>query len=254
MKLISFNINGIRSGIRKGLIEWLSSENPDIICFQEIKLSETELVQSLFEELGYHCFWHPAQKKGYSGVATLTKIRPVNVYYGMDNIAYDNEGRSLIIELDNMLLINTYFPSGSSGDTRQDFKYRFLDDYVAFIKHLRKINKPIVICGDVNICHKEIDIHNPQANKNTSGFLPVEREWVSNLLSLGFVDSFRKLDLRPHNYTWWTYRAGARKNNKGWRIDYFFVDKTIENKIQKSQILCNVIMSDHCPVTLTLSI
>lgn len=254
MKLISFNINGIRAGIKKGLIEWLISENPDIICFQEIKLSETELVQDQFEELGYHCYWHPAQKKGYSGVATLTKIKPVNVYYGMDNIVYDTEGRSLTIELEGLLLINTYFPSGSSGDIRQQFKYQFLDDYIAFINKKREINKPIVICGDVNICHQDIDIHNPQSNKNTSGFLPAEREWVSNFLNMGFIDSFRKLDLSPHKYTWWTYRAGARKNNKGWRIDYFFVDKSIENRIENSQILSDIVMSDHCPVTLTLSI
>lgn len=254
MKLITFNINGIRSGIKKGIIPWLLSENPDILCLQEIKLSETDLVEDQFKELGYECFWHPAKKRGYSGVATLTKISPVNVYYTMGNDLYDDEGRSLIMELDNVVLINTYFPSGSSGEARQEFKYKFLKDYTAFINTIKKQGKPTIICGDVNICHQEIDIHNPKSNKNTSGFLPEEREWVSNFLAAGYVDAFRKFNTDPHHYTWWTYRAGARQNNKGWRIDYFFVDQTIENKIKSSHILSDVVMSDHCPVTLNISI
>lgn len=255
MKLITFNINGIRSGIKKGMLEWLTTEQPDVLCLQEIKLAETELVENQFKELGYECFWHPAKKRGYSGVATLTKITPVNVYYGMGNDLYDDEGRSLIMEFDNFLLVNTYFPSGSSGELRQQFKYSFLDDYTIFIDSLKSsYGKPLIICGDVNICHLEIDIHNPKSNKNTSGFLPAEREWVSNFLNAGYVDAFRKYNAEPHNYTWWTYRAGARQNNKGWRIDYFFVDQNIENKIENSRILSNVVMSDHCPVTLNISI
>ena len=254
MNIITFNINGIRAGINKGLIEWLRIEDPDIICFQEIKLLETELVEGQFRALGYSCYWHPAQKRGYSGVATLTKILPNNVYYGMGEELYDCEGRTLIVELDKVLLVNTYFPSGSSGDLRQEFKYKFLYDYKSFISKLRDKSKPIIICGDVNICHNEIDIHNPKSNKNTSGFLQEERDWISELLDDGFVDSFRKINPDPHNYTWWTYRAGARQKNKGWRIDYFFVDKSITNGIKDSQILNNVFMSDHCPVTLTISI
>ncbi|MFB0947812.1 MAG: exodeoxyribonuclease-3 [Spirosomataceae bacterium] len=252
MKLITFNINGVRSGIKKGVIEWLKTENPDVFCLQEIKLAETHLVEKHFTDCGYHCHWYPAQKRGYSGVATFTKVKPAKVYYGMNIEPYDFEGRTITIELENKLIVNTYFPSGSSGDLRQGFKFKFLDDYSVFINDLRKLNKPIIICGDVNICHQEIDIHNPKTNKNTSGFLMEEREWITKLLDSGFVDAFRFIDTEPHNYTWWTYRAGARQNNKGWRIDYFFVDKNIENEIKNTQIHADIFMSDHCPVSLDI--
>jgi exodeoxyribonuclease-3 len=252
MKLITFNINGIRSGIKKGLIEWLKSESPDVFCLQEIKLSETHLVEEHFTSCGYHCYWYPAQKKGYSGVATFTKVKPTQVYYGMNMEPYDFEGRAITVELEDKLIVNTYFPSGSSGDLRQDFKFKFLDDYIVFIDDLKKLNKPIIICGDVNICHKEIDIHNPKTNKNTSGFLMEERNWVTKLLDAGFVDAFRSINTKPHNYSWWTYRAGARQKNKGWRIDYFFVDKVIENEIKAARIHSDVVMSDHCPVSLDI--
>jgi exodeoxyribonuclease-3 len=252
MKLITFNINGIRSGIKKGLMEWLKSESPDVFCLQEIKLSETHLVEEYFTSCGYHCYWYPAQKRGYSGVATFTKVKPTQVYYGMNMEPYDFEGRAITVELEGKLIVNTYFPSGSSGDLRQDFKFKFLDDYIVFIDDLRKLNKPIIICGDVNICHKEIDIHNPKTNKNTSGFLVEERNWVTKLLDAGFVDAFRSIDTKPHNYSWWTYRAGARQKNKGWRIDYFFVDKVIESEIKTARIHSDVVMSDHCPVSLDI--
>ncbi len=252
MKLITFNINGIRAGIKKGLMEWLKNENPDVFCLQEIKLSETHVIENQFSELGYHCYWYPAQKKGYSGVATFTKAKPTNVFYGMNIEPYDFEGRSITVELEGKLVVNTYFPSGSSGDTRQEFKFKFLDDYIVFINNLKKKNKPIIVCGDVNICHEEIDIHNPKSNINTSGFLMEEREWVTRFLDLGFVDAFRKINAEPHNYTWWTYRAGARQNNKGWRIDYFFVDKKLENGIKNAQIHSGVFMSDHCPVSIDI--
>lgn len=253
MKVITFNINGIRAGIKKGLVEWLISENPDVFCLQEIKLSETHLVEEHFTKLGYHCYWYPAQKRGYSGVATFTKNEPSNVYYGMNIETYDSEGRTITVELDGKLIVNTYFPSGSSGELRQDFKFKFLDDYVVFIDSLRKLGKPIIICGDINICHKEIDIHNPKTNKNTSGFLIEERDWITNFLNSGFVDAFRSVNKEPHNYTWWTYRAGARQKNKGWRIDYFFVDRKTENTIKNAQIHRDVFMSDHCPVSIDIT-
>ncbi|MDP5120348.1 MAG: exodeoxyribonuclease III, partial [Spirosomaceae bacterium] len=159
MKLITFNINGIRSGIKKGLIEWLKTENPDVFCLQEIKLSETHLVENQFTELGYHCHWYPAQKRGYSGVATFTKTKPTNVIYGMNIEPYDFEGRTVTVEIEGKLIVNTYFPSGSSGDARQEFKFKFLNDYTVYINELKKLNLPIIVCGDVNICHEEIDIH-----------------------------------------------------------------------------------------------
>lgn len=254
MKLVTFNINGIRSGIKKGFLEWLVTEKPEVVCLQEIKLAESHLVEDDFKSLGYACFWYPAQKRGYSGVAILTKVIPKNVIYGMGNELYDQEGRCLTVEFDEFILVNTYFPSGSSGEERQQYKLDFLDDYIPFIDSLRQHNKPLIICGDVNICHQEIDIHNPKSNKNTSGFLPKEREWVTNFLNEGFVDAFRELNKEPHQYTWWTYRARARKNNKGWRIDYFFVENNIKNRIENSQILSKVVMSDHCPVSLNISI
>lgn len=252
MKLITFNINGIRSGIKKGLIEWLKTENPDVFCLQEIKLSETHLVENQFTELGYHCHWYPAQKRGYSGVATFTKTKPTNVIYGMNIEPYDFEGRTVTVQIAGKLIVNTYFPSGSSGDARQEFKFKFLNDYTVYINELKKLNLPIIVCGDVNICHEEIDIHNPKSNKNTSGFLMEERDWVTGFLSMGFVDAFRTINTEPHNYTWWTYRAGARQNNKGWRIDYFFVDKNIRNGIKNAQIHSEVFMSDHCPVSIDI--
>lgn len=253
MKLITFNINGVRAGIKKGLIEWLKEESPDVFCLQEIKLFETHLVESNFKELGYHCYWYPAQKRGYSGVATFTKSKPTAVYYGMNIESYDNEGRTITVELNGKLIVNTYFPSGSSGEERQSFKFKFLNDYNVFINDLKKKGLPLIVCGDVNICHKEIDIHNPKSNKNTSGFLIEERNWITTFLNSGFIDAFRKVNVEPHNYTWWTYRAGARQNNKGWRIDYFFVDETIQNEIKKSQIHSDVFMSDHCPVSLDIT-
>jgi exodeoxyribonuclease-3 len=179
-------------------------------------------------------------------------VKPTQVYYGMNMEPYDFEGRAITVELEDKLIVNTYFPSGSSGDLRQDFKFKFLDDYIVFIDDLKKLNKPIIICGDVNICHKEIDIHNPKTNKNTSGFLMEERNWVTKLLDAGFVDAFRSINTKPHNYSWWTYRAGARQKNKGWRIDYFFVDKVIENEIKAARIHSDVVMSDHCPVSLDI--
>lgn len=252
MKIISYNVNGIRSVLNKGLIEWILSENPTIINFQEIKLYETHLIEPIFAELGFQCYWHPAQKRGYSGVATLTKLTPLHVQVGMQNELYDFEGRVLVNYFDEFVLVNTYFPSGSSGDERQSFKYQFLNDYFVFIEELKKQKKPIIICGDVNICHQAIDIHNPEKNKNTSGFLSEERQWITNLLNSGFSDAFRLFDNSPHNYTWWTYRAGAKAKNLGWRIDYFFIENSFINRIKNSQILNNIAFSDHCPITIEI--
>lgn len=253
MKLITFNVNGVRAAIKKGLIDWLAAENPDVLCLQEIKLSETELVENLFVDLGYHCFWYPAQKRGYSGVATFTKQNPSFVQYGMNIAKYDEEGRTLITELNDVLLVNTYFPSGSSGDERQAFKINFLVDYSVFIQDLMNSGKRLIICGDVNICHKEIDIHNPTRNKNTSGFLIEEREWIDGFLSLGFCDVLREINPEPNNYTWWTYRAGAREKNLGWRIDYFFASNALADAIEDATILNQIYMSDHCPVSVSIN-
>ncbi len=254
MKLISFNVNGIRSALSKGLKEWFVEQNPDILCLQEIKLSETELVEPLFTELGYHCYWYPAQKRGYSGVAIISKQAASHVSFGMNIEKYDQEGRVLTADYQDFRLICAYFPSGTSGDERQDVKFSFLDDFHAFAHKNLPENKRLIICGDVNICHMEIDIHNPKSNAKTSGFLPEERAWVSRFLESGFTDTFRHFNVEPHQYSWWSYRAGARQKNLGWRIDYFLSSLQMTDLLADAKIHQDVVMSDHCPVSLLLKL
>jgi exodeoxyribonuclease III len=253
MKIFTFNVNGIRAAIKKGLIEWLIEENPDVLCLQEIKLSETELVEDLFKEIGFHCYWYPAQKRGYSGVAILSKIEPLHVEYGMNVEKFDFEGRVIRADYKDFSLVCAYFPSGTTGDIRQDLKMEFLGHMDNHINELKKTQPNLILCGDVNICHTEIDIHNPKSNKNSSGFLPEEREWVGSFLENGFVDTFRHFDKSLHNYTWWSYRAGARGKNLGWRIDYLFVSKEMEGMLGNAAIHPDVHMSDHCPCSLILT-
>lgn len=252
MKIISYNVNGVRSAINKGLIIWLKTSNPDILCLQEIKLSETELVSPLFEELGYHCYWYPAQKRGYSGVAILSKIKPNNVQYGIGNSLFDDEGRILRADFDTFSILSMYFPSGSSGDERQGLKMTFLDDFLVYVQELQKELPNLIISGDVNICHREIDIHNPKGNANSSGFLPEERAWVGKFLDTGYVDTFRHFNQEPHNYTWWSYRAGAKQKNLGWRIDYHFATESLKSRLASAAIYPDQLMSDHCPIELNL--
>ncbi|MCP9766365.1 exodeoxyribonuclease III [Lacihabitans sp. LS3-19] len=254
MKITTFNVNGIRSALNKGLEDWLKNHNPDILCLQEIKLSETELVEPVFTALGYHCHWYPAQKKGYSGVAILSKTKPENVSYGIGIDQYDSEGRTIIATFEKFHVVCAYFPSGTTGDIRQDIKMKFLDDIYTFVHAFEKTNKPLLLCGDVNICHEEIDIHNPKSNAKSSGFLPEERAWVGKFLDSGFIDSFRHKNTDPQHYTWWSYRAGARAKNLGWRIDYIFATADAENIIANANIHADVVMSDHCPVSVELSI
>ncbi|UBM57497.1 exodeoxyribonuclease III [Marinilongibacter aquaticus] len=252
MQLYSFNVNGIRAAIKKGLLEWIDEVQPEILCLQEIKLSETELVEPHFLEMGYHCYWYPAEKKGYSGVAILSKIEPKNVEYGIKKELFDQEGRVLIADYEQFTLICAYFPSGTTGDIRQDIKMQFLDEIFDFMSELKKEKKEVLLCGDVNICHEAIDIHNPVSNKNSSGFLPEERAWVSKFLDAGYIDTFRHFNKDPHHYSWWSYRAGARGKNKGWRIDYFFSSNEMKEKLLHASIHPEVIMSDHCPVSLVI--
>jgi exodeoxyribonuclease-3 len=254
MKLYSFNVNGIRSAISKGLISWVQRELPDILCLQEIKLSETNLVEPLFEELGYHSFWFPAQKKGYSGVAILSRTKPENVEYGIKNDFFDTEGRVISAIYNDFKVINAYFPSGTTGDIRQSVKMEFLDEMHRFMQKQKEEHRSVILCGDVNICHKEIDIHNPAGNKKSSGFLPEERAWVSQFIESGFDDTFRLFNSEPHQYSWWSYRAGSRGNNKGWRIDYFFVSPDLKDRLAGAKIHSDIVMSDHCPISLTLRV
>lgn len=252
MKIYSYNVNGIRSAVSKGLLDWLATEQPDVIGFQEIKANEVDIDTAAFEALGYECYWFSAQKKGYSGVGVLTKIKPTEVIKGNGMQQGDFEGRTLQITINDVLIINTYFPSGSSGDDRQSYKMQFLDEYKKWLQGVLKKNKKVIVLGDYNICHKAMDIHDPVSNKNSSGFLPEEREWMDTFFDLGMIDSFRKINANPHEYSWWSFRANARNNNKGWRIDYINTSKDLEPHIHHAAILQDAKHSDHAPVHLTL--
>lgn len=252
MKIATYNINGIRSAIKKGLFDWIALTSPDVICFQEVKANISKIPISAIEAEGYHSYWHPACKEGYSGVGVISKIQPQSVKNGIGFEKYDAEGRVLQIELDDLTILSVYHPSGTTGDRRQQFKYEWLYDFQNFISELKKTSPNLVIAGDFNICHKPIDIHNPVGNANSSGFLPEEREWLTQFLDSGFIDSFRYMNPDPHHYTWWSYRANARESNKGWRIDYIMVAEHLKNRIKSAEILPQYFQSDHCPVILEL--
>jgi exodeoxyribonuclease III len=252
MKIISYNVNGIRSAVTKGLLEWLATEQPDVIGFQEIKANEADIDTQAFEALGYNCHWFSAQKKGYSGVGLLTKKKPSKIVKGNGMEQADVEGRTLQVWLGDTLYINTYFPSGSSGDDRQAYKMEFLNDYSIWLTQILKENKKVIVMGDYNICHQAIDIHDPVSNKNSSGFLPEERQWMDNYFALGMVDSFREINKTPHQYSWWSFRANARNNNKGWRIDYIATSESLKSNIKDASVLMDVKHSDHCPISLVL--
>ena len=253
MKIITYNINGIRAALRKDLDKWLKSIDPDVICLQEIKAREEQFDSSVFTNLGYHCYWYSAQKPGYSGTAILCKEKPIKVTYGMNYESYDKEGRVMRVDFETYSIISVYMPSGSSGDSRQAFKMTFLKDFHNYISELIQRVPNLIIAGDYNICHKAIDIHNPQRNQKTSGFLPEEREWLSSFIDLGFIDIFRHFNQEPHQYSWWSYRANARSKNLGWRIDYLLATQSMESRLNRAAILSQAKHSDHCPVLVELS-
>ena len=253
LKIISYNLNGIRAAIRKGLLDWLKLENPDVFLVQETKARPEHIDREAFASLGYHGYVHSAEKPGYSGVAIFSKMEPDRIVCGSGMEKYDREGRICRADYGDISILSTYFPSGSSGDLRQDFKMDFLSDFIPFVKELKKERPKLVISGDYNICHKPIDIHNPVSNKNSSGFLPEEREWLTEFLALGFEDSFRTFHSEPDQYTWWTYRFGARKKNLGWRIDYHMVSEMLASQMSRAEILSDVYHSDHCPILLELN-
>lgn len=253
MKFITYNVNGIRSVIKKGMLEWLEATHADYVCLQEIKANPDQLDLSVFEAMGYQVFWYPAEQKGYSGVAILAKHPVKQVQYGFGIHKYDSEGRLIQIETEDFVLLSVYMPSGTRGDVRQDFKNEWLSDFYDYITELRKKSPRLIISGDYNICHKAIDIHNPVRNANSSGFLPQERSWMDKLTESGFIDTFRFFNKEPHNYTWWSTRAGAKDKNLGWRIDYHFVSNELESRLERCTILNKVYFSDHCPVLLELN-
>ena len=247
MKIISYNVNGIRAAINKGFIDWLRESNTDVICIQETKANKEQVEINLLEKIGYHNYWFSAQKKGYSGVAIFSKKPPNNIIYGTKINHIDYEGRVIQVDYDELSIISLYLPSGTNID-RLEYKFKFMKDFKEYIDDLKIRYPKLIICGDYNICHKKIDIHDPIRNKNVSGFLPEERQWLDKFINSGFIDSFRHLNSEPHNYSWWSYRANSRVNNKGWRIDYALVSESLKKNINNSFILNSVKHSDHCPV------
>lgn len=253
-KIISYNVNGLRSAFNKGLIEWLLNEDFDIICIQETKAQPDQVDLSPLKQAGYHDYWHSAQKKGYSGVLTLSKIEADLLIAGCGNPQYDTEGRILRTDFGDWTLLNCYFPSGTTGEVRQDFKYLFLDDFFSWVQELREKRPRLLVAGDFNIAHTELDIHDPKGNKNSSGFLPEEREWMTKFFNHGFTDPFRKVHPTLVEYSWWSFRANARAKNKGWRIDYIAVTDNLADKVIELRHLTEVVHSDHCPVYLEIDL
>ncbi len=254
IKIISWNVNGLRAVHKKGFIEWFLTESPDILCVQETKAARDQLPRALKSIEGYHAYFCEAEKKGYSGVAIYTKIKPKKVEYGFGIPKFDNEGRILIADYGNFVLLNIYFPNGKMSAERLEYKLEFYDALLDYANRLKKEGKNLIICGDLNTAHKEIDIAHPKANEKISGFLPVERAWIDKFISQGYVDTFRMFNKDPEEYTWWSYRTRARERNVGWRLDYFFVNEEFKDKIKSSYILKEVMGSDHCPVGLDVQL
>lgn len=252
MKIISYNVNGIRAAFTKDFLGWLQAANPDIICIQESKAGNDQIDIESFEKLGYHSEWHSAVKKGYSGVGIASKIKPNKIIHGCGIEQYDSEGRILQMDFDDFSVISVYVPSASNIE-RLNFKMQFCYDFLEYVKRIKETTPNLVICGDFNICHQPIDIHNPVGLKNVSGFLPIEREWLSKFIAeCELVDSFRKFNDQPDHYTWWSYRQNSRERNKGWRLDYQFVTQELSERLTRALILPEVKHSDHCPVFLEI--
>tara|TARA_B100001113_G_scaffold248036_1_gene204225 strand:+ start:1465 stop:2232 length:768 start_codon:yes stop_codon:yes gene_type:complete len=254
IKILSYNVNGIRAALRKDLINWIKDANPDIVCFQEIKANEDQFDKSLFEEMGYYNYWFSAQKKGYSGVGIISKFKPENVQIGTGIDFMDFEGRNLRLDFKKFSVMSLYLPSGTNIN-RLQFKFKYMYEFEKYIQSLKSEIPNLIIGGDYNICHQPIDIHDssPRMEK-VSGFLPEERAWIDKFIASGFVDSFRIHNKLPHKYSWWSYRANSRNNNKGWRIDYLLVSKSLKQNIIESYILDDVVHSDHCPIGINIKI
>ena len=250
MKFISYNVNGIRSAISKGLMDWLRDENPDAFCIQESKAQPEQIDTIAMQELGYHSYIHSAEKKGYSGVCIFSKQKPDKIVVGMGKPRYDSEGRVLRADFGELTLVCVYVPSGTTGDVRQEFKMDFLEVFLKWLKELKQERPNVIVCGDFNICHKPIDINHPERQVGVSGFLPEEREWMDRWQESGMVDTFREFDQSAEKYSWWSYRFGARERNAGWRIDYFWVSESLKDRLENATIMTEAVHSDHCPVGL----
>lgn len=254
MKIVTYNLNGIRSALNKNWMDWLIENQFDIVCVQELKAQPEQIDLSIFEAAGYHVYLHAAEKKGYSGVGIFSKQKPDHVEYGCAHPEFDKEGRVIRADFGDLSVFSIYFPSGTTGDIRQSVKYVFLDFILDYLKQIKKKRKKLIVCGDYNIANKPIDIHDPVGNKNSSGFLPEERAWLDTFWESGFVDSLRHFNNAAHQYTWWSFRANARANNKGWRIDYIAVTENLVKNLQGAIILPDAMHSDHCPMVLEMKV
>lgn len=254
MKIISYNVNGIRAAFTKDFLGWLKVADPDIICIQESKAEIHQIDTGSLEQLGYQSFWHSSVKKGYSGVGIASKATPKHVEYGCGIEHYDNEGRIIRADFEGFSVLSVYVPSASNIE-RLDFKLQFAEDFMEYIKNLQKEIPNLIICGDFNICHQEIDIHNPKGLKNVSGFLPVEREWMTRFLNeCNLIDTYRHLHPEKQEFSWWSYRQNSRAKNLGWRLDYHFATDTLKNNIGRALILKEAVHSDHCPVLVEIKV
>ena len=252
IKILSWNVNGIRAAHKKGILDWFKKVNPDMLCLQETKAHPDQLVDELKNVNGYESYFSSAEKKGYSGVVTYSKVKPLNSKQGIGIKKFDREGRFIITEFKEFILFNIYFPNGKASKERLQYKMDFYDAFLKHCKKLLKQGKKIVVCGDVNTAHKEIDLARPKENSQTSGFLPEEREWIGKFLTAGFIDTFRMFNSEPENYTWWDMITRARERNVGWRIDYFYASENLKRNIKSASILPEVMGSDHCPIELEL--
>ena len=252
ISIYSWNVNGIRAVRKKGFLDWFDKLEPDILCVQETKASEEQLPPELKEVKGYHALFSSADKKGYSGVGQYTKTEPGNVKGGFGIPRFDHEGRILITDYGHFVLLNIYFPNGKASRERLRYKLDFYDAFLDYADALRKKGNKIVVCGDFNTAHKEIDLARPRENSKVSGFLPEERAWIDEFVSHGYLDTFRMFNMEPGNYTWWDLKTGSRERNVGWRIDYFFVSDDLEDNVKSSFILPDVMGSDHCPLGIEL--
>ncbi len=255
MKLISWNVNGIRAAMRKGFLEWLEKESPDVLCLQETKAHPDQLGFELTHPAGYKAYFSSSQvKKGYSGVVIYTKEEPINVEEGFGIEKFDQEGRTIVTEFKDFILFNVYFPNGKASTERLQYKLEFYEAFLKHIEGLRKKGKKIIFCGDVNTAHKAIDLARPKQNEDISGFLPIERKWIDRVVEKGYIDSLREFHEEPNLYTWWSMRSGARERNVGWRIDYFFLQAELKKYLTDSYTMPDVMGSDHCPIAIELDL
>jgi exodeoxyribonuclease-3 len=255
LRMMSWNVNGVRAAYKKGLLDWLNEANPDLLFLQETKARPEQLPKALKEADGYNTYWHWAEiKKGYSGVAAFSKTAPDHMERGLGIERFDQEGRVIKIQTRGLSIFNVYFPNGKKNRERLDYKMDFYDAFLERVEGLRKNGEKIIFCGDVNTAHKEIDLARPKENEKVSGFLPIEREWIDKVIQKGYVDIFRRFNQKPDQYTWWDLKSRARERNVGWRIDYFFVAQEIADSVKDAYILPEVMGSDHCPIGMDISV